>query len=229
MGGPRTPPAIDSARSPVRAAPGADPGQSRHLRKWEADLDRSDIRFKLRHLVVAEITGHVRLLRASLEIDETDPTRSVLDAVIDSTSVDTGDGERDAHIRSAEFLDAVTFPEIRFRTRKIEPRREGGGAPGYTLTGGLTIHGITRDVTLELEEVLPAEAVGASPDLSRVLRAHGRFNRQEFGLHWNQDLATRGLVVGDNVEVTVQLTVRPPAADAATDGARGEPRAGGGH
>jgi polyisoprenoid-binding protein YceI len=195
--------------------------------RWEADAARSNLRFKLRHLIVAEISGHLERWRASVELDPANPARSEVEAVLDPASIDTGEPERDDHIRSAEFLDVVRFPEIRFRSRKIEP---AAGPNRYTVLGELTMRGVTRNVSLELDDLGPEQpprAPGAGA--SRVLHVRGLFNRQEFGLHWNQDLATRGLILGDTVEVTVSLTIRPVAASPSTSTGSDEHRPAGAH
>jgi polyisoprenoid-binding protein YceI len=215
---------MDSAPSPVREAmqqsvTAPPPG------RWEADAARSDLRFKLRHLIVAEITGHLQRWRVSVELDPADPTRSVVEAVLDPASIDTGEPERDDQVRSAEFLDVGRFPEIRFRSRKIEPT----GANRYTVVGALTIRDVTRDVTLELEDLRQGDLPRPpGTRASRLFHVRGLLNRQEFGLHWNQDLATRGLILGDTVEVTVSLTIRP-VADPSTSRGSDEHRAAGAH
>jgi polyisoprenoid-binding protein YceI len=197
--------------------------------RWEADVDPSDLRFKLRHLIVAEITGHLQRWRASVELDPADPTRSIVEAVLDPASIDTGEPERDDQVRSAEFLDVIRFPEIRFRSRQIEP---GAGPNLFTVVGELTIRDTTRDVTLELEDLGRGDLPRApGTGRARAFQVRGLFNRQEFGLHWNQDLATRGLILSDTVEVTVSLTFRPVLAAPAPSTSTGsdEHRAGAAH
>jgi polyisoprenoid-binding protein YceI len=167
-------------------------------RLW-ANSATSRLGFTLRHLVLSEISGEARNWRATIVIDSEDPSRSSVEAVVDARSLDTGEPSRDEHIRSEEFLNVVAFPEIHFHSRRVIPidtRR-------LMLVGDLTIRDVTCEVTLELEDG------GRRRDEAGVehatFRAHATINRQDFGLRWNQDLDTGGVVVGDKVDVTVTV------------------------
>ena len=176
---------------------------SGNQRIWRADAATSRVGFRLRHLVLSEISGEVRRWRATVVIDSEDPSRSSVEAVLDARSLDTADPSRDEHIRSEEFLNVAAFPEIHFRSRRIEPI-EG---PRFTIVGDLTIRDVTREVKLDLEDCgRRSDAAGLE---HATFRAHATINRQDFGLRWNQDLDTGGVVVGDKVEL--ELTVEAVA------------------
>ena len=166
---------------------------------WKVDSTRSEIKFTLRHLVLAVINGRVGRWEATLRIDPDEPTRSSVEVVIDARSVDTGEPERDEHVRSIEFLNAEIYPEISFRSTAVTPQ-EGGR---YLVKGDLTIRTVIQQVTLEVSEV-ERLADGRGQDRA-TFRGRGTFDRQTFGLHWNQDLDKGGVVLGDKVDVSVSL------------------------
>ena len=166
---------------------------------WQADPARSEIAFKLRHLVLATIGGVARRWEATLRIDPDEPARSAIDVAIDAASLDTGDPQRDGHIRSSEFLNVGTHPRIRFNSTAVVPE----GNDRYIVRGLLTILGITREVVLEVEDL---DRTAAVDGIRRaVFRAHTTFDRQTFRLRWNQDLDEGGVVVGDKVEVSIKV------------------------
>jgi len=171
------------------------------------DPARSRIEFSLRHLVLSQIAGRVTRFRGTIRVDTDDLTRSSVDLVIDAASLETGDPERDQHIRSAEFLNVERYPEVRFRSRRIS-RAEGRR---YELEGDLTIRDVTREVTIEVRDRGPDATT--SPQTRGSLTARARVDRRDFGLRWNQDLDTGGVVVGDRIEVGISLEVEwPPSA-----------------
>jgi len=148
--------------------------------------------------------GRVTRWKAFAAIDLDDPARSWVDVVVDAGSLDTGDPERDEHIRSVEFLDARLCPEIRYRSRQVTALPGGNR---WTVTGDLTIRQVTAPATIELERD------GATPWQPDQIALKGRavINRQDFGLRWNQDLDRQGVVVGNEVELTVKIVARREA------------------
>jgi len=166
---------------------------------WHAGPSTSEIRFRLRHLVVTKIDGRAARWQAELFFDFDEPSRSWVDVVIDAASLETGAVERDNHIRSAEFLDVVAFPTIRFRSHLV--RAEGPGR--YQIIGDLTIRDVTREVTLAVEGRPPGVVAATEP--RPAFKARTTINRQGFGLHWNQDLDSGGVVVGDEIEIEIAL------------------------
>jgi polyisoprenoid-binding protein YceI len=168
-----------------------------HLERWEVDAKHSRLRFVLRHFIVQQIKGEFRSWGGTLYLDRADARLSSLHVWVDLASVDTGSTERDAHIRSDEFLDVARLPRAEFDSTSIELRE------GHALVHGLLLlHGVTRD--LDLEIMVP-------PDTGDVAQASysvkGTVNRQSFGLHWNQDLDVGGVVVGDDVAFTADVKV----------------------
>ena len=158
--------------------------------RWEIDESASTLIFALRHLVVGEIKGRFGRWGGVLLLDPSQLGRSSLEVWIDLASVDTGDVERDAHLRSAELLDVARFPRAVFRSTGIALRADGDA----TVSGRLDLHGVARDVEL-----------GVTAEGRADYRARAKIDRQDFGLHWNQDLDVGGIVVGDNVEIIAHV------------------------
>jgi polyisoprenoid-binding protein YceI len=188
--------------------------------RWEIDASRSTLSFALRHFVVGEIRGTFGRWGGTLLFDPAHLGQSALQVWIDLASVDTGSPERDAHLRSSELLDVARFPRAEFRSTGIALRVDGDAV----VSGRLDLHGVTGGIELTvISQGTGAHEKGVLPARYAV---HGRFDRQAFGLHWNQDLDVGGLVVGDNVDLTAHVevirtaeTVRtpepePPAASA---------------
>jgi polyisoprenoid-binding protein YceI len=167
---------------------------------WELDPAHSGAHFSIRHMMVSTVRGEFGKVAGVVKLDEADPTRSTVQATIDVSSINTRDPQRDAHLRSAEFFDVEKFPSIDFKSTSIVKT----GADTYELTGQLTLHGITREVTLKLEA---ASEQGKDPwgKLRRGATATGTLNRKDFGLNWNQVLETGGILVGDEVKLTIDV------------------------
>jgi len=188
------------------------------IQRLVVDQERSRIRFSLRHLVVAEISGFATRFRGNIRFDPADPTESQIEVILESASLETGDVERDQHIRSVEFLNAKEFPEIRFRSRRIV-RGDGGH---YTLAGDLTIRDVCRQVAFDIEDRAHASSA-ASRGILGPFVGKGIVNRQEFGLRWNQDLDAGGVVVGDKVSIYLSIEVATPQFEEAELGEGDDP------
>ncbi len=143
-------------------------------------------------------------------VPDGDLGRAVVNVTIDASSIDTGVADRDAHLKSADFFDVATHPEITFRTERVEPQ----GQDRLSLVGPLTMKGVTREVTFDVE----AHGQAADPwgNLRAAFTAKTAIDRRDFGLTWNQALETGGVVVGERVDIEVDLeTVRQAAAKVA--------------
>jgi len=179
---------------------GARLGQA-PVRIWNAGPPESELQFSLRHLLFTQILGRASRWKALASIDSAEPARSWVDVVVDASSLETGDAERDEHIRSVEFLDTAVHPEIRFRSREVTALADGDH---WTVTGDLTIRQVTLSATVELER--DGDPVW-TPDLI-ALKGRAVIDRQEFGLRWNQDLDRKGVVVGNEIELTLRIVAR---------------------
>jgi polyisoprenoid-binding protein YceI len=177
--------------------------------RWDIDVGHSAIHFWVRHLVISKVHGRFARWSGAIELDPQDLTRASVEVKIDAASIDTQVADRDTHLRSPDFLDAAKYPELTFRSSKVEK----AGA-GYRVQGELTIHGVTKPVTLE------AEFAGTAKDPWGNERAgfsaKTSLDRREFGLTWNAALEAGGVLVGEKVEISIELeAVKKAAAVAA--------------
>ena len=170
--------------------------------RWEIDPARSSLTFHLRHIVVQQIQGRFERWGGTLFIDRHQPWLSSVQVWVDLASVTTDDPERDAHVRSDEFLDVAKFPRAEFKSTNVDiPDGE------VVVEGLLSLHGVVHDVEIRAE-VEVGETMADSGGRERTFyTARGVIDRQSFGLHWNQDLDVGGMVVGDEVEITAKVEV----------------------
>jgi polyisoprenoid-binding protein YceI len=173
---------------------------------WQIDATHSGINFSIRHMVVSKVRGRFAKYAGAIRVDEDDITRSVVQATIDAASIDTGTPQRDAHLRSADFFDVEQFPELRFRSTRIE-RIE---ADRYRVTGELTIRDVSREVSLDVEYGGRAKDPWGNERVGFVAKT--ALDRKEFGLGWNQVLEAGGVLVGDRVEIELEVQAVKGAA-----------------
>jgi len=168
---------------------------------WNIDPSHSSIGFSVKHMVIATVRGRFATFSGSVTTDA-DGLTSVTGA-IDAGSIDTNEPQRDGHLRSADFFEVETHPQITFASTRVEPTGDGE----FRIVGDLSIKGTTREVTLDAE----VQGAGADPyGNERVaLEAKGEVNRKDFGLNWNQVLEAGGVLVGEKIRLTLDLsTVR---------------------
>jgi polyisoprenoid-binding protein YceI len=168
---------------------------------WNIDADHSEVGFAVKHLMVATVKGTFRRLSGKVVLDEQNPTRSLIEAEIDAASIDTRQEQRDAHLRSADFFDTDQYPAIAFRSKQIEQLRHGH----FRVIGELSIRGTTREVVLDVEET----GRGGDPWGNQRIGYSARttINREEFGLKWNQVLETGGLMVGNDIKISLDVEI----------------------
>jgi len=166
---------------------------------WNIDATHSQATFSVRHMMISTVKGQFNVLSGQLHIDEANPGNSWVEAEVDATSVDTRDEKRDGHLRSPDFFDVATYPKITFKSTKVEHV----GESGYKISGGLTMHGVTKPVTFE------AEYHGQLKDVfglqRAALTAKTTINRKDFGLNWNVALETGGVMLSDKVAIEIDL------------------------
>lgn len=167
---------------------------------WNIDPDHSNIGFKVRHLMVSNVKGNFVKHSGVVEINDKDITKSKVNVTIETGSINTNVQKRDEHLRSADFFDAAKFPTMTFVSRKVAKARKGA----LTVTGDLTLHGITKEVVLHVEP-LSKESKDPWGNFRRGTSATATINRKDFGLIWNKALETGGVMIGD--EVTISLEV----------------------
>ncbi len=168
---------------------------------YAIDPAHSSVHFSVRHLMVSYVRGEFTKVSGTVNFDPEKPETSTIEATIDATSISTRDPQRDGHLKSPDFLDTEKFPAITFRSKTVEIVSDGG-----KVTGDLTIHGVTREIVLDVEGPTPEikdpwgkQRIGAS--------ATGKLSRKDFGLTWNVALETGGVMVGDEVKITLDVEV----------------------
>ncbi len=177
---------------------------------WQIDSAHSGIHFSVRHLVIAKVRGQFSRWTGALTVPDGDFTQASVDVAIDASSIETGVADRDAHLKSADFLDVATFPELTFRGLEVETA--GGGA--LRLVGELTLRGVTRKVALEVESA--GQTQDPWGNIRAAFSARTAIDRKEFGLTWNQALEAGGVLVGDKIEIEIDIeAVRQTATQAA--------------
>ena len=165
---------------------------------YQIDPTHTQIHFTVPHLVVFKVRGNFNDFAGTVEADAASNTLSGATATIQVTSIDTRNQKRDDHLRSADFFEAAKYPEISFVSKKVD-----GSGSNITVTGDLTIKGITKEV------VLQGGFLGATTDpwgnQRAGFEATGKLNRRDFGLLWNKTLDTGGMVVGDEIEIGLEV------------------------
>jgi polyisoprenoid-binding protein YceI len=167
---------------------------------WNLDPVHSTAEFKVKHMMISNVKGHFTGISGVLNFDETDITKSRVEATIDVSTIGTGDAQRDAHLKSPDFFDAEQFPTLSFRSTQVKQTSDGELA----VTGDLTIHGVTREVVFKLEGPTPP-AKDPWGNTRRGLSAVTKINRKDFGLIWNTALETGGILVGDDVNIALDI------------------------
>lgn len=169
---------------------------------WEFDPAHTGVQFKVRHLMVASVRGDFEKVSGKIVYDEADVTKSSADITIDAASISTRVAKRDEHLRSPDFLDVAKHPAITFKSKRVE--NSGNGT--LKMTGDLTIKGVTKEVALTVEG--PTPAIKDMQGNARVGgQATAKINRKDFGLTWNKALETGGVVVGDEVDITIDVEI----------------------
>ncbi|AJE03137.1 YceI family protein [Geobacter pickeringii] len=167
---------------------------------WNIDPDHSNVGFKVRHLMVSNVRGNFEKHSGTVEIDEKDITKSKVEVTIDTSSINTNVQKRDEHLRSADFFDVAKYPTMTFVSKKVAR----AGKDRLKVTGDLTLHGVTRQVVLDVEGP-SKESKDPWGNIRRGATANTRINRKDFGLVWNKALESGGVVVGDEVTITLEI------------------------
>jgi polyisoprenoid-binding protein YceI len=166
--------------------------------EWAVDPGHSHVGFGVSHMVVSEVEGEFKTFQGKVLLDEKDPTKSQVEFTIDAASINTNNEDRDKHLKSPDFFDVQKFPKLSFKASKISK-----AGKGYKLAGALTIHGVTKEVTLDA--TLSEAVQNPWGKLVRAVKVSGKIKREDFGLSWNKTLDKGGLLVGSEVTLNVKL------------------------
>jgi polyisoprenoid-binding protein YceI len=176
---------------------------------WNIDPSHSGVHFTVRHMVVSKVRGSFDRWQGAIDFDPQNPAASKVTVRIDAASIDTREEKRDAHLRSADFFDVEHHPALTFESKKVE-KLDGNE---YRVTGDLTLRGVTREVVLDAEYL----GTGKDPRGNQRLgfSAQTSINRKDFGLSWNQVLEAGGVLVGEKIEIALDVQAVAAAASQA--------------
>jgi polyisoprenoid-binding protein YceI len=170
-----------------------------HADTWQIDPAHTNVEFTVRHMMISNVKGQFQKTSGTITINGSDPASATIDATIDASSVDTRVERRDTHLKSPDFLDVAKYPTITFKSTKVE----AAGPGKFKVTGDLTLHGVTKPVVLDVESSgAPVKVMGG---LHAGASATTKINRSDFGLTWNKALETGGVVVGDEVAISIDV------------------------
>jgi polyisoprenoid-binding protein YceI len=171
-----------------------------HADTWRIDPAHTSVEFTIRHMMISNVKGQFHKTSGTITVNGDDPGSAKIDAVIDASSVDTGVDGRDAHLKSPDFLDVAKYPTITFKSSKVE----AAGPNKWKVAGDLTLHGVTRPVVLDVEtagrpiqDPMGNTRTGAS--------ATTTIKRSDFGVSWNKALDTGGVMVVDEVAISIDI------------------------
>jgi polyisoprenoid-binding protein YceI len=167
---------------------------------WKIDPAHSVAEFKVKHMMIANVKGQFSKVSGDLFLDDANIANSNVDVSIEAASIHTRDEQRDAHLKSPDFLDVEKFPTLNFKSKAINIVRDGE----LSVEGDLTIHGVTHKVRFEVEGPTPPTR-DPWGNTRVAISAITKINRKNFGLTWNTALETGGILVGDEVTITLEV------------------------
>ena len=174
---------------------------------WKIDPAHTAAQFAVKHMMISTVRGEFKGVTGTIVWDDQDVSKSTVDVTIDAKTVNTGEEKRDQDLRSANFFEVDKYPTLTFKSKKVE----SAGAGKLKVTGDLTMHGVTKEVVLEVEG--PSAAVKDPWGNTRsAAGATTKLNRQDFGVKWNANLDGGGVVVSDTVTITIDLEMTKQAA-----------------
>jgi polyisoprenoid-binding protein YceI len=177
--------------------------------EWQIDPAHSAAHFSVRHLMISNVRGEFTKLTGSVLLNPADPAKSAVEVTIQAGSLNTREPQRDEHLRSGDFFDVANYPTLTFRSKRIEPL----DAEIFKLTGDLTIRGVTKEVTFDVEGPTPS-VKDPWGNVRAGVTASAKISRKDFGVAFNALTETGGVVVGDEVKITIEaeLIQKAPAA-----------------
>ncbi len=167
---------------------------------YQIDPDHSNFQFKVRHMTVSNVTGEFKKVKGIASIDENDLTRLTVEVTLDAASVNTDHAKRDEHLKSGDFLDVAKYPTITFVSKKVIRVDQNR----LKVVGDLTIHGVTKEVSVDVDGPSP-EVKDPGGNIRRGATGTLKINRKDFGIMWHKTLDNGGLVVGDDVNISVEV------------------------
>jgi polyisoprenoid-binding protein YceI len=180
---------------------------------WKIDPMHSDAHFSVRHLMISNVDGDLGHITGTINYDGKDLKKANVEASIDVNTINTREEKRDGHLKSADFFDSAKFPSITFKSTKIEP----SSADKFKMTGELTIHGVSKEVVLDGEITKAIKDMQGNPRMGATATA--KLNRKDFGLKFDKKLDDGNAIVGDDVNVKLDLELTQPKVASTDNGA----------
>ena len=173
---------------------------------YDIDTAHSGASFTVKHMMVTNVSGRFSNVQGKIAVDEKNLGKSSIEATIDVSTINTNEPKRDGHLKSPDFFDVAKYPTMTFKSSKIY---KAGGK--FLVEGTLTLHGVSKPVTLTIDEFSP-EVTPAPGKIVRGAVAKTKISRKEFGLTWNKTIEAGGVVVGDEIAITLEIeATRKPA------------------
>ena len=169
-----------------------------HAEEFQVDSVHSSVGFAIRHLV-SEVDGKFKEFDGTFSFNQANPEKSWVKAKIKTTSISTDNEKRDGHLRSPDFFDVKKYPELTFVSKEIKKT----GESSYTMTGDLTMHGVTKPTTFDVKFM--GLAKGPDGKMRAGFKAIGKVNRKDYGISWNKTLDAGGLMLGEDVDITIRV------------------------
>jgi polyisoprenoid-binding protein YceI len=178
---------------------------------WQIDASHSEIQFSARHMMISTVRGRFNEFSGTVEADDQNPTLATVNVQIETGSIVTGDAKRDGHLRSPDFFDVEKYPQITFKSTRVEQIDAEHGK----LYGDLTVRDITKPVVLDFEYAGQAKSPWGT--ISAGFNAQTKISRKEWGLNWNVALETGGWLVGDEIKISIELELVKQVEQAAEE------------
>ena len=170
--------------------------------QWIIDASHSNVGFSVRHMMISNVRGEFQKLEGKVTWDPARPEATQVEATIDAASISTRDAQRDGHLKSADFFDVEKFPSLTFKSKSVK----SAGSDALSVTGDLTIHGVTKEVVLEVEGP-SAPSTDPFGNVRIGATATTKIKRDDFGLVWNAALETGGVLVGHEAKITIDISL----------------------
>jgi polyisoprenoid-binding protein YceI len=167
--------------------------------KWALDPTHSEVSFKVKHMMISNVTGHINSFQVDAQTDHDDFSKAKISFTGDISSIDTNNGQRDGHLKSGDFFDAEKYPQVKFEASNYEKT----GSGDYTLAGNLTIRDVTKPVNLKVD--FGGVAKDPYGNIKAGFTVEGKINRKDFGLTWNAATEAGGVVVGEDVKIHAEI------------------------
>ena len=167
---------------------------------WQVDSAHTAVQFAVRHLMVSTVRGTLGKAKGTVNLDEGDPTKSTVEASIDVNGIDTREPKRDQHLKSPDFFDVEKYPTVTFKSKKVTKVSD----TKFKVAGDLTMHGVTKEVVLDVEGT-PKPLTDPFGNVKLGGIATTKVNRKDFGINWSSAMDGGGVVVGDEVDVTIDI------------------------